>query len=391
MQEHRVPEVQEQNVSPGIYSRLQLYLRQRPVLLVLLTAMSIAFFVMVTGLSRTYRAQRAALGNRWYERGLADLKADRYDAAVTDFRAALMYSRDNYTYQLDLAEALLGMKHVGEASAYLLNLWDRQPEDGLVNLELARIAAQKGKIDQSVRYYHNAIYAAWPSDRGARRRDARLELIDLLLRTNAKAQAQAELIALAENDAEEPTQQRHFGDLFMKVGDYEHALAAYRLSLKSYPRDAAALAGAGYAAFELGRYLQAESYLRAAVAADPSDKESADRLNTTGMVLRLDPFQRQISATERNRIVAEDFAAAGQRLKACPGPSGVPAANRPGPTLNDEWSALRPRVTERELQKDPDLAERAMDVAFRVERDTSTFCGAPTGKDLALLLISKLH
>src|SRR5207302_10999792 len=97
MQEHRVPEVQEQNVSPGIYSRLQLYLRQRPVLLVLLTAMSIAFFLMVTGLSRTYRAQRAALGNRWHERGLADLKADRYDAAVRDFCGAVLYSREYNT------------------------------------------------------------------------------------------------------------------------------------------------------------------------------------------------------------------------------------------------------------------------------------------------------
>ena len=35
------------------------------------------------------------------------------------------------------------MRKTGEASAYLLNLWDREPEDGLVNLELARIAAQQ--------------------------------------------------------------------------------------------------------------------------------------------------------------------------------------------------------------------------------------------------------
>ena len=45
---------------------------------------------------------------------MADLKAKRYHAAVRDFRGALLYSRDNYSYQLNLAEALLGMKHQGK-------------------------------------------------------------------------------------------------------------------------------------------------------------------------------------------------------------------------------------------------------------------------------------
>ncbi len=84
-----------------------------------------------------------------------------------------------------------------------MNLWDRQPEDGLVNLELARIAVQKEQTEQALRYYHNAIYATWPEDQPddqeGKRREARLELIGFLLRTNARAQAESELIALAEN------------------------------------------------------------------------------------------------------------------------------------------------------------------------------------------------
>ena len=32
-----------------------------------------------------------------------------------------------------------------------------------MNLELARIAAQKGQIQNAVRYYHDAVYAVWPS------------------------------------------------------------------------------------------------------------------------------------------------------------------------------------------------------------------------------------
>jgi len=383
-------EAGEQEQMEGPLRRFGFYLRQRPVMLVLLAVLAAAFFLTVTGLSRAYQAQRTALGNRWFERGIADLNAHRYDAAVTNFRAALIYSRDNYTYQMNLAEALIGLRHTGEAAAYLLNLWERQPEDGLVNLELARISAQTGKTDQAARYYHNAIYAAWPRDAETKRRDARLELIDLLLRTNAKAQAQAELIALAENEADYPTQQKHLAERFIGIGDYEDALAAYRQGLNNDPRYTAALAGAGQAAFRLGRYTLAERYLRSAVAVDPNDKQSEDLLRTAEMVLRMDPFQRQISVDERNRIVAEDFAIAGNRLRTCAASVNGASAGT-GSNLSAEWSASSPHITQRELQRDPDAVERAMDLVFRVERQTSTACGTPTGPDLALLLISKLH
>src|SRR6201997_919231 len=180
------------------------YLRQRPVMLALLSGFTVLFFLAVTGLSSVYHAQREALGNRWFARGVADLNAKHFDAAVTEFRAALLYSRDDFNYQLNLAEALIGLRQTGQASAYLLNLWDREPENGQVNLEVARIGAQKGQTTIAVRYFHNAEYAAWPPDQETQRREARLELIELLLRTNAKTQAQAELIALAENVGDDP-------------------------------------------------------------------------------------------------------------------------------------------------------------------------------------------
>lgn len=361
-------------------------------MLVLLTALAVAFFLLVSGLTHAYRDQRLSLGNRWFERGVADLNASRYQNAVTDFRAALLYSRDNYAYQLNLAEALLGMKQTGEASAYLLNLWDRQPEDGLVNLELARIAAQKGKTQQAVRYYHDAVYAIWPSGEEHQRREARLELVNLLLQNHAKAQAQAELIARSETVTEDPVEQQLLGDLFLRADDPEHALTEYRLSLKENPRNSRALAGAGYAAYELGQYPLAEHYLEDAVKRDPTDSQSAERLRTTKMVRAMDPFGRQISPQERNRRVIEAFTTAGQRLEKCAIPSGDAGSTQGSQAkLNDQWSTMKPQMTERGLQRNPDTAEQAMDLVFRIERQTSDSCGAPTGPDLALLLISKLH
>jgi tetratricopeptide (TPR) repeat protein len=360
-------------------------------MLAVFAVLAVVFFLGVTVLSRTHQAQRQGIGERWFNRGIADLNAKRFDAAVTDFRAALLYSPDEYSYQLNLAEALIGEGRMGQASAYLINLWEREPENGVVNLELARIAAQRGETDSAIRYYHNAVYAVWPTSQEGKRVDARLELIELLLRIGAKAQAQSELIALAENAEHDPALQERIGNLFLRAGDYEHALGAYNAALKSDRHDASALAGAGSAAFELGRYQLAQHYLQSAVSANPNDLESAERLKTAQLVLHLDPFRRQIPAAERNRIVAEAFAAAGQRSKSCALPTTAATGPATVPSLSDEWERLKPQTTEAGLRRNPDLAEKAMDLVFRIERETNVVCGTPTGTDLALLLISRMH
>lgn len=389
-EEEIVAQVQDTS-TPGKLGNFRFYLRQRPVMLALLTGLAVVFFLVVTWLSSVYHSQREGLGERWFSRGEADLAKQRFGAAVTEFRAALLYSPDNYTYQLDLAEALIGRGQIPQAYAYLVSLWDREPEDGLVNLELARIAAQRTQIEQAIRYYHNAEYAAWSSDQENQRRKARLELIDLLLRNHQPAQAQAELIALAENAGEDPAEQKQLGDFFIRAGDYEHALGAYRVVLKSDHHNAAAMAGAGYASFQLARYPLAEHYLQIAVTANPNDRQSADLLKTVESVLHLDPFRPQLSTAERNRIVMDAFEVAGERLKDCTVTKAPPPNPASVPSTSDQWTSLKPEITVQRLEHHPELAAKAMDIVFQAERETSIACGAPTGTDLALLLIGKLH
>lgn len=383
---------QEERMASESFARYKFYLRQRPVMLAVASVLVVVFFLFVTVLSRVYYSQRASLGNRWFNRGVADLNAEKFDAAVRDFRAALVYSRDNYAYQLNLAEALLGLRHTGEASAYLLNLWEREPEDAVVNLELARIATQQGRMQEAVRHYHDAIYAAWPADQEWKRRSARLELIELLLRNHSQAQAQAELIALAENVGDDPAEQAHIGDLFSRAGDYEHALASYRVTLRADRHNPGALAGAGYAAFQLGRYPLAEHYLQAALTVNASNTQIADQLKVTQAVLHMDPFRPGIGREERDKIVVTAFNTAGHRLETCPLPQGKnsgPAGSLLSPA--DEWTNLKPRVSVEELSRNPDLGEQAMDLVFRIERQTSIVCGTSSGADEALLLIAQLH
>ena len=74
---------------------LRHYLAEEPVILTLLSALAVVLFLAVTGLSYIYHAQQESLGNRWFTRGAADLKERRFGSAVSDFRIALRYSRDN--------------------------------------------------------------------------------------------------------------------------------------------------------------------------------------------------------------------------------------------------------------------------------------------------------
>lgn len=366
------------------------YLRREPVMLAVLSGLAIILILAVSGLSRIFYAQQDALATRWSSRGTADLNAGNYRAAVTEFRAALRYARGDYAYQLSLAQALVGLKRTDEAHAYLINLWGRQPENALANLELARIAASKGETAQALRYYHNAIYATWPDNQETESRRARLELIHYLLGINAETQAQAQLIALEATIGDNPSQQAQLGRLFLVAHDENHALEAFRRSLRLKHNNPEALAGAGEAAFQLGLYPTARRYLESAVAVSPGDTKSAALLRTTGFVLQMDPFRPQIPVARRNRIVVAAFAAAGRRLSACAasGAAGPPSGLE---NLDQQWEDLKPHITDYGLRRNPDLANTAMTLVFNIEQKATTLCKAPSETDQALLLIAKLH
>jgi hypothetical protein len=86
------------------------------------------------------------------------------------------------------------------------------------------------------------------------------------------------------------------------------------------------------------------------------------------------------------------FATAGDRLKACLSAtgfsSGVPSATQ---QLSTEWTEMKPRLVPRALHANPDMVDNAMDLVFRIERETSDTCGSPKGPDLALLLLAKQY
>jgi tetratricopeptide (TPR) repeat protein len=381
--------------------RFPIHPRREVVTMVLITGLIIVLFIGVTAVSALFHAQQDALAARWSARGGAELAAGRYGEAVNDYRASLQYAPDSYPIQLGMAKGLIGLGRSGstpsealalkEASAYLVNLWEAQPENGVVNRELARIAAGKGDTRSALRYYHNAVYAIWEGDAERERRETRWELVNYLLGIKAYAQAQSELIALAAEVGGDPGQQASLGQYFLKVQDNQRALAAFRLTLQADPHSQAALAGAGAAAFGMGDYVRAQDYLRGAVQASPSDRESGDLLDVAEQVTQLDPYRRQISVAERDRAVLGVIQTTEERLKSCPAAArSLVAASAPG-TLNDAWTKLGLHAASHALPKNRDVVNQALNLAFVIERQAASQCGEGSSADAALVLISRLH
>jgi tetratricopeptide (TPR) repeat protein len=367
------------------------YLGHESVTIALLSIGAVLFFLIVTGISSAFFAQQDGLAKRWSMRGVSDLNAGRFSAAIPEFRAALQYTRDDFNFRLGLAQALMGLHRTDEAYNYLVNLRTEHPENGLVNLELARIATERNDTGQALRFYHNAIYASWPGDEEKQAREARFELIGYLLRINAKTQAESELISLAGLVGDDAGQQARLGDLFMGIPDDEHALAAFRRSLQSDGHNPAALAGAGSAAFNLQRYPLAVRYLQQAVSANQADTASGQRLKIARLVLQMDPYQPRLRAADRYKKVMVDFAAAGDRLKSCPVAATYAAPENPKQDLQAEWSGLNSQLTPTGLRNNPDLVDTAMNLVFTIERQASEWCGNPSPADAALLLVARLR
>jgi predicted Zn-dependent protease len=281
--------------------------RSEPLVLVALFILAILSFTAVSALSNSYRARQRGITRQLYARASAEMKAGNPQRAARSFRAVLDLTPDNFSSQLGLAEALMAGQRDREALAYLQVLWEREPENGRVNLELARVYAGRGDRDRAIRHYQNAIYAVWEADTDGNRRAVRLELVHYLLDYRATNQAEAELVALAGNLPEDPTLRNQVAALFLQVGSYARSLAQYERVLGIDPENREALAGAGRAAFLGGQYVTAERHLAEAIRQDPNNSELTDLLQTANIVLAIDPLSRRISDAERSTRVLGGF------------------------------------------------------------------------------------
>jgi len=363
-----------------------------PAVIAGLTLLAILGFIGVTRLVNRFGEQQKALARHLYERAVAEQQAGKPDLAVEHFRDALVYSPDNFEYQLQLARALRDTGRTEEAEAYLVSLWERAPQDGAVNLALGRLAARQKSLDRALQYYHNAIYGVWSSNPDEHRFQAWFELIDFLLRQNARPQAQAELITLAAELPPQPDLWLRVADLFASIPDYDRALAEYRQVLKIQHGNPKALAGGGEAAFNLGQFRLAEHYLQEAAAANTQDAKVARLLEVSRLVLTRDPFRGDISMEERNQRLKSIFGDAGERLESCMAsqsgrPPNAPSATSALAPLKTQWDEMKRKLGRLRSSREAGLPDEVMDLVLKVEQQTQS-C-PPSATDQALLLLAQ--
>jgi tetratricopeptide (TPR) repeat protein len=280
------------------------------------------------------------------------------------------------------------------------------------------VAAHRGSVDDATRYYHNAMYGVWNSDLDANRDKARIELIQFLLKQNAPANAESELMALSTALPPTPAAHLQAAQLFAQAGDYTGSLTQYRDALRLEPTNASALIGAGEAAYHAGNYTAAQHYLQAALNLNPEDGNVRQLLVITELVLRTNPFHSHISDAERNRRITTAFAQSEVRLTACAQKTGIALSAAPASaaqtstspnqssanqstqtqpstsatqlaSLQSRWLATKPNLDRLHSPAETDLPDEIMDLVFQIEQQTATTCGPPQGLDQALLLISQ--
>lgn len=374
--------------------RLPKNLRLRePLLILILSILAGIFFAATHAYTQAYDRRRTELGQQWFDSALSELRSGRPNSAVDGFETALRYAPANWDYRLQLARALTAANRTGEARAYYQTLWQTNPDDGSVNLQLARLASQNGNREETERYFNGAVFGIWETDAEENRREALFEMIDFYLQENNYGAADSELTVLAANIPEDPNTHARVAALFLRVNDNVRAFAEFRDALFRDAKNPATLRGAAEAAFRLGRYRDSKSYLDSSLRFDPENQSARDLLATTDAILSLNPLESHISSDEKVQRIVRGFQTAGERLEACMMQLQATPSNPSSSGLGDlaeKWMMLSPMVQEPKLRNDADLSQQAMELTFSIEEQASTVCGPPPpGADMALLTIAQ--
>jgi Flp pilus assembly protein TadD len=407
--------------------------------LVTLFAITALLAILTNYLYQSYASHQVSLAARWLQRGDQALRDNKPQAAIDALSSALAYGPNDRSTAIKLAEALASAGRIQEATVYFNALLESQQGSGVINLQLARLAARQGNESQAIDDFQRAIYGNWEGDGYVRRREVRLELVNYLIANHRLDQARSELLVASGNaPSDDISIQLEIARNMEQAQDPSDAFHVYRTILHHHPSLREALDGAGRTAFQLGRYLEAKLYLTRALelpATEADADESAvaalqktrDQLSEASRILAVYPSSRLRPAERYARILTarklaiarlttcvNAKAAAPATPSAAPAPkvssnplqslasrftrqpskpagnqAAAPPAVDPLQGLVGRWQKLPTKVSSAELAKDPELAETEIQLIYDTELVTQQVCGAPTGDDALLLKIAQ--
>ncbi len=374
---------------------------QDAVALLSLFGITLALAVLTYFFFSSFRVHRQILEARWYERGQKAVVAGHAADAVEDFRSALALSSGNLTYEMALAQALAAAGRIDEAYAYYSTLREAKPGDGLLNLQLARLAAQKKNSAEAIAYYRAALNGDWHAEGVYRRREARLELAAYLLTQHMPAQTQAELLTAEGNALEDPAAMNQIADLLEQAGYPNDALTAYQRTLRRAPANSAealrAQLGIAKVAESMGEYTTAIHALERYVVHARATKNPPEPVNAAEATLdRLQRLQAlepipSLPPRERAERLMQNAEIAHKRFAVCNAQQMTEMLTAPGAatltSLDPEWKKFAHPSAARLTSSLP-MQQEMESLIDQTEIWTSKLCGPPTGDDALLLQLA---
>ena len=377
----------------SLYQKFRNIEYSRQFVLVICALLLIVLFAVTAVVSGLYHKKVQSLANEWFSRGESAFGASNPAAAITDYRNALVYSPNDATFQLHLAQALAAANHLDEAESYFANLLAESPGNGEINLQLARIAVRKGQRVEAMRYYQSAIYGVWESDPLARRWNVRRELSEYLLNIGDVADAQPEIIGLAQEvPAGDLNRQKIAGASLLRASLWDRASAEFDSVLKFHPQDQDAIAGVATALFQLGRYSDALAYFDRLSASRKTQPQIAEMMERSRAIVFADPWTPDLSAAESARRTSVALRQADSHLEDCAHQHGEAVTQVSGISdLQKIYAANTVRQwSELNLTRHPDRIDLAMSLVFKMEDAAVQLCGEPaSGPDRALRVIEQ--
>jgi tetratricopeptide (TPR) repeat protein len=352
-----------------------------------LVIVAVAAFAITRAVAMNNRDMSLRDAAEWYRRGQQQIEGGSLDDAIDSFRRATVRNRGERRYVLVLARALTLKRDYEAARAALLTLRESVPDDPDINLQLARLAVARQDVTEALRFYHSALYAPWPLDQADAQRRVRVELIKFLLAHNQVNRALSELLALSTDLPDDAAQRLEVAQLFATAGDPAKALDQFQRVLRLSPEHREALAGAGEAAFHLGNYPLARTYLRRAPAEVDDVRTTLELVDS---VLSNDPLAARLGTAERRRRLIADFSYAQQRLNTCLEQRADTQASDERVAVQAEAQAFADQLQPKRIL-DQDTVEAGVDLIYRTERRVAQRCGPLSAPDQALLLIGRQH
>jgi Flp pilus assembly protein TadD len=329
----------------------------------LVSGLLIGMFALTGFCTSVYKHQRTNLGRRHYAEGQRLESTGEIEAAVEEYRRALIFAPDDTDYRISFASALIGAGRFEEAGSHIDQLLQEDPTNGALNRMRAYLAERQNRPAAAIDYYQRAVYEYWPPNKLAERGRARWELISLLEKTGRREEAIGELMTLYANTTVTPSGKLDIGFALLRDGAISEATQVFREAAKNSPKDSRPHRGLGETYLASGEFVSARHEFERAVKLDPQDKDAVKSLALTNTIIDMDPDLPAVSSAERYRRSGNLLKRVVYLLRQCSGAVG-----------GDDRFAAADNLLGRGKAKSADITLEMQNLAKQLWKDQTNVC-----------------